>query len=107
MRHRLLLTTLTLTAIASAASGQINSGNRNIMITPTNPAMAAANNLKRISTADAHKQMRAGKAVFVDVRSAEQYRLGHIKGAINIPGSQLTSRLRELPFGKMVIAYCA
>jgi len=45
--------------------------------------------------------------VFVDVRSNEQYQLGHIRGAISIPGSQLVTRMRELPPQKLIIAYCA
>ena len=48
-----------------------------------------------------------GSRVFVDVRSEEQFMLGHIKGALSIPGSQLIKRLREIPPGKTIITYCA
>ena len=62
---------------------------------------------KRISMDDAFKLYNEGKAVFVDVRSKEQYDLGHIKGALSIPGSQLITRLREVNPGKLIITYCA
>jgi rhodanese-related sulfurtransferase len=63
--------------------------------------------VRRISVAEANKLVTQGKAVLVDVRSKEQFDLGHIKGALHIPGSQLMSRLREVPPGKMIITYCA
>lgn len=63
--------------------------------------------VRRITVAEAKKLVDQGKAVFVDVRSKEQYDLGHIKGALSIPGSQLMKRLREVPPGKMIITYCA
>jgi rhodanese-related sulfurtransferase len=62
---------------------------------------------KRITREEAMKEVKAGKAVFVDVRSFQQYTLGHLPGAISLPRSQLLGRLRELPPGKKVITYCA
>ena len=61
----------------------------------------------RISIADAKKLAASGQAVFVDVRSNEQFTMGHIKGALGIPGSQLLRRFSEVPPGKTVITYCA
>ena len=61
----------------------------------------------RISQADAYKLYKEGKAVFVDVRSQTQFELGHIKGAMSIPGSQLIKRFAEVPPRKTVITYCA
>jgi len=63
--------------------------------------------VRRILRQDAWDLAKEGKAVFVDVRSKEQYDLGHIKGALSIPGSQLMGRMRELPPGKFIITYCA
>lgn len=64
-------------------------------------------NFPRISIADAKKLYVSGQAVFVDVRSNEQYTYGHIKGALSIPGSQLIRRFAEVPPRKTVITYCA
>jgi rhodanese-related sulfurtransferase len=61
----------------------------------------------RISIADAKKLYQSGQAVFIDVRSNEQYTYGHIKGALSIPGSQLIRRYAEVPPRKTVILYCA
>ena len=61
----------------------------------------------RISLADAKKLYTSGQAVFIDVRSNEQFTLGHIKGALSIPGSQLIRRFNEVTPGKTVITYCA
>ena len=61
----------------------------------------------RISIADAMKLYTSGQAVFIDVRSNEQYTYGHIKGALSIPGSQLIRRYAEVPPRKTVITYCA
>ncbi|HVE72625.1 MAG TPA: rhodanese-like domain-containing protein [Thermoanaerobaculia bacterium] len=61
----------------------------------------------RISIDDAVKLQKAGKAVFVDVRSNEQFSYGHIKGSLSLPGSQLIRRFNEVTPGKTVITYCA
>ncbi|HXI12841.1 MAG TPA: rhodanese-like domain-containing protein [Thermoanaerobaculia bacterium] len=103
--HRFVTATVTILLLAGAAQAQVSAGNPNVMITPVNPA--APGTIKRINVVDAFKEVNAKRAVIVDVRSADQFRLGHIKGAINIPLSQLTRRVRELPFGRTVITYCA
>ncbi len=50
--------------------------------------------------------MRDG-AQLVDVRSKEEYRQGHIKGAKNIALPELTGSLHKLDSGKPVITCCA
>jgi rhodanese-related sulfurtransferase len=60
-----------------------------------------------ISQADAYKLFRENKAVFIDVRSNTQFSLGHIKGSVSIPGSQIVTRFSEITPGKVVITYCA
>lgn len=66
-----------------------------------------AEQARRITTTEALRLQKAGEAVIVDVRSNSQFALGHIKGALSIPGSQLISRLRELTPTKLIITYCA
>ena len=70
-------------------------------------AKAGDDTIRLISRDDAFKLYQQNKAVFIDVRSGEQFALGHIKGAINIPGSQIITRFREVPRNKVIITYCA
>lgn len=70
-------------------------------------ATKGAAQFPRMSIEDARKLHKEGKAVFIDVRSNGQFKLGHIDGALSIPGSQLIKRYAEVPPGKTVITYCA
>ena len=43
----------------------------------------------------------------LDVRPADEYRSGHISGALSIPlRARLRARMTELPVAKEVVAYC-
>ena len=50
--------------------------------------------------------IRDGDVTVLDVRPAEEYESGHIPGARSIPVAELKRRLREVPQGREVIAYC-
>ena len=52
------------------------------------------------------RRVRAGRAVVIDVRPREEYRAGHIPGALSIPLEELDTRLAELPARKEIVAYC-
>lgn len=52
------------------------------------------------------RRVRSGQATVLDVRPAEEYRAGHIPGAISIPLGELKARLKELPKDREIIAYC-
>ena len=63
---------------------------------------------RTINRQDAYDLWKAGKAVFVDVRSFQSFANGHIRGAVSIPGSQLISRFAEVQHpDKLIITYCA
>jgi 3-mercaptopyruvate sulfurtransferase SseA len=62
---------------------------------------------KRIERDAAIKMVDEKKAVFVDVRPKDAYDAGHIKGSLNIPLSDLITRVKELPTNKEIITYCA
>ena len=51
-------------------------------------------------------KVRRGEVTVLDVRPAEEYRAGHIPRAISIPVDELKARLKELPKGREVVAYC-
>jgi ArsR family transcriptional regulator len=50
--------------------------------------------------------VRAGAVTLIDVRPREEYRAGHLPGAISIPLLELRARAGELPRARDVVAYC-
>lgn len=51
-------------------------------------------------------RVRKGLATVIDVRPVEEYRAGHIAGAISIPVDELKDRLAKLPRDQEIVAYC-
>ena len=51
-------------------------------------------------------RVRRGEVTLLDVRPEEEYRAGHIPGAMSVPLAQLERRLSELPHRHEVVAYC-
>lgn len=49
---------------------------------------------------------RKGLITVLDVRPTEEYRSGHIAGAVSIPLDELKGRLAELPRDQDIVAYC-
>jgi rhodanese-related sulfurtransferase len=52
------------------------------------------------------RRVKAGEVTVLDVRPREEYRAGHIPGALSIPVGELKARIKELPKGRDVVAYC-
>jgi rhodanese-related sulfurtransferase/DNA-binding transcriptional ArsR family regulator len=52
------------------------------------------------------ERLRAGEVVVLDVRPEPEFRAGHIAGALSIPVAELSRRLRQVPKGQQVVAYC-
>ncbi len=52
------------------------------------------------------ERLRAGDVVVLDVRPEPEFRAGHIAGALSIPVAELDRRLRHVPKGQQVVAYC-
>jgi len=69
------------------------------------PANAAGRH-DSISRDELLERLEAGAVTLLDVRSAEEYALGHLPGALNIPADELGIRLSELPPGREIVAYC-
>ena len=51
-------------------------------------------------------RVRKGLVTVLDVRPTEEYRSGHIAGAISLPLHELKDRLAELPRDQDIVAYC-
>lgn len=47
-----------------------------------------------------------GSTVVLDVRPPEEYRAGHIPGAMSIPVDELNERISELPVDIGIVVYC-
>ena len=43
----------------------------------------------------------------IDVRQPAEWRRGHIRGSLNLPLTQLASRLHRLPNDKTIVTVCA
>jgi rhodanese-related sulfurtransferase/DNA-binding transcriptional ArsR family regulator len=52
------------------------------------------------------RRVRGGEVTVLDVRPEEEYRAGHIPGALSIPVAALKKRLAELPKDREIVAYC-
>lgn len=51
-------------------------------------------------------RVAAGGVTVLDVRPVEEYRAGHIPGALCIPVAELVDRIGELPEGEEIVVYC-
>ncbi len=52
------------------------------------------------------QRVREGAVTVLDVRPVEEYRAGHIPGALSVPLGELKQRLGELSRDRAVVAYC-
>jgi rhodanese-related sulfurtransferase/DNA-binding transcriptional ArsR family regulator len=67
---------------------------------------AKRDQLEPVSRAELLDRAKVGAVIVLDVRPADEYRAGHIPGAISVPVEQLEERLGELPPDKEIVAYC-
>lgn len=52
------------------------------------------------------RRVKKGEVTVLDVRPPEEYRAGHLPGALSVPMSELKARLKDLPKDREVVAYC-
>ncbi|RMD99875.1 MAG: ArsR family transcriptional regulator [Calditrichaeota bacterium] len=62
--------------------------------------------MRPISKEELQQRLQNNEVIVLDVRPEEEFRSGHIPGAVSIPLSQLQKRLEELPRDREVVAYC-
>ena len=107
---RTFLVTAAAVLVAGVACGQYKTGKTATAPQPTivnTPATESLDSARRVPRDVAIKLVDEKKAVWVDVRPKSDYDKGHIKGAVNIPLSEIITRLHELPPNKFIITYCA
>jgi ArsR family transcriptional regulator len=62
--------------------------------------------LEAVSRQELISRLRDGLVTILDVRPEDEFALGHLPGAINIPLGKLKDRLGELSAEREIIAYC-
>lgn len=62
--------------------------------------------LEPVSREDLVLRLKDGLVTVLDVRPEDEFALGHVPGALNIPFGELERRLRELPADREIVAYC-
>ena len=62
--------------------------------------------LEPVSRAELMQRLRAGTVTIIDVRPEDEFALGHLPGALNIPLRGLEDRLGEINRKQEVVAYC-
>ncbi len=62
--------------------------------------------LEPISRAELLQRSRAGEVTILDVRPEDEFALGHLPGAVNMPLRKLEMRLAELDPAQEIVAYC-
>ena len=62
--------------------------------------------LEPVPAKELWQRVKQGLVTVLDVRPPEEYAQGHIRGAINVPVTELKKRLHQIPAGQEVVAYC-
>lgn len=62
--------------------------------------------MRSVTHAKAEELVESGKAVWVDVRQADEFAGSGIEGALNLPLNQMRAKLEDLPTDKTYITYC-
>lgn len=62
--------------------------------------------MEPVASEELLRRVRNGEVTVLDVRPSEEYRAGHIPGAVSVPVAQLKARLKDLPKDREVVAYC-
>src|SRR5262245_29490623 len=76
-------------------------------VIPSTP-QNAEEKIPRVKVEEAKKMIAEGKAIIIDVRGADAYKMSHIKGALDVPLTKLDAgEIKDLPKDKLIIAYCS
>jgi ArsR family transcriptional regulator len=66
----------------------------------------ARDDLEPVSRTELARRMKQGLVTVLDVRPEDEFALGHLPGARNVPLSQLKRQLRGLDRNTEIVAYC-
>lgn len=68
--------------------------------------LASKDSLEPVPAKELWQRAKQGLVTVLDVRPPEEYAQGHIRGAINVPVTELKKRLHQIPSDQEVVAYC-
>src|SRR5262245_415398 len=66
----------------------------------------ARDELEPITREELLRRSRTREIAILDVRPEDEFALGHVPGAVNIPLRELEARLAELDHAQEIVAYC-
>ncbi len=66
----------------------------------------ARDELEPVSRKELRRRLREGSVTVLDARPEDEFALGHVPGALNIPLRALKARLSELNPAQEIVAYC-
>jgi len=95
------------TPVAGAATAGEPSAQPAAAIPSPHAHQNAEDKMPRVKVDVAKKLVAEGKAIIIDVRGADAYKMSHIKGALDVPLNKLEAGdFKDLPKDKTIIAYC-
>jgi rhodanese-related sulfurtransferase/DNA-binding transcriptional ArsR family regulator len=62
--------------------------------------------MEAVQSAELLRRLREGEVTLLDVRPPDEYRAGHIPGALSVPIDELKRGLSDLPRDRDIVAYC-
>lgn len=66
----------------------------------------ARGGMEAVDGDDLLRRVKKKEVTVIDVRPHDEYRAGHIPGALSLPVGELKARLKELPRRGEIVAYC-
>ena len=72
----------------------------------THEFLTARSGMETVDRAALLRRVRSGQVTVLDVRPIEEFRAGHIPGAVSVPLAELKRRCRDLPRQREIVAYC-
>ncbi len=72
----------------------------------TREFLTARTGMEKVDRGTLLRRVRDGSVMVLDVRPPEEFKAGHIPGALSIPLDELERRLKDLPRSREIVAYC-
>ncbi|MEW5915427.1 MAG: rhodanese-like domain-containing protein [Gemmatimonadota bacterium] len=70
-------------------------------------SLPANQTVAMVTATETARRVQAGSATVIDVRNADEWRMGHISGSRHIPLGRLAEQVQQLPRDRQVVLTCA